>query len=99
MLRLWLCAVRTDILNQMNQMDSISRGNALLFQVYVIQFIHESEEAMAEFPIPSFSNTDRSKLRAAFPKVEAVFRDSFKATPSPGLSYGVVVDGELALAG
>ncbi|MEO8395879.1 MAG: serine hydrolase domain-containing protein [Chloroflexota bacterium] len=54
---------------------------------------------MAEFPIPSFSNPDRSRLRAAFPRVEAVFRDSFKANPSPGLSYGVVVDGELALAG
>jgi len=54
---------------------------------------------MAEFPIPSFSNPDRSKLRTAFPRAETVFRDSFKSQPIPGLAYGIVVDGELALSG
>jgi CubicO group peptidase (beta-lactamase class C family) len=53
---------------------------------------------MAEFPIPFFRNPDRSKLRTAFPRVEAVFRDTLKSQPTPGLAYGVVVDGELALA-
>ena len=53
---------------------------------------------MTNFPIPSFSSSDRSKLRTAFPAVETVFRAAHLAQV-PGIAYGVVVDGELALAG
>lgn len=51
------------------------------------------------FPIPSFNNLERSKLRAAFPEVEALFRRFAESHPVPGVAYGIVVDGELVLAG
>ena len=53
---------------------------------------------MTDFPIPYFSSADRSKLRAAFPAVEAIFRAAHQAQV-PGIAYGVVVDGELASSG
>ncbi len=51
------------------------------------------------FPIPIFTNLDRSKLRAAFPAVEALFRTFAETHPVPGVAYGIVVDGELVFAG
>ncbi|MBZ0289189.1 MAG: beta-lactamase family protein, partial [Anaerolineae bacterium] len=51
------------------------------------------------FPIPSFQNPDRSRLSAAFPKVDALFREFAEKTPVPGLAYGIVVDGELVSSG
>ena len=51
------------------------------------------------FPIPDFNDVDRSKLRAAFPKVEAIFRAYAEKLPIPGVAFGIVMDGELAYAG
>src|SRR5260221_9295397 len=51
------------------------------------------------FPLPGFNNLDRSKLRANFPQVEAIFRKFAAPLPFPVLAYGIVVDGELAAGG
>ena len=48
---------------------------------------------------PSYSIPDRSGLRAAFPRVEAVFRQYLEQQKIPGLAYGLVVDGELVFSG
>lgn len=51
------------------------------------------------FPVARFNNLDRSKLAAAFPKIEKLYRDFAEQRHLPGLAYGVVVDGKLAFAG
>ncbi|MCC6892619.1 MAG: beta-lactamase family protein [Anaerolineae bacterium] len=51
------------------------------------------------FPIATLNNPDRSKLRAAFPQIEALFRTFAEQHPIPGVAYGIVIDGELVLAG
>ncbi len=53
------------------------------------------------FPIPRFDDSiDRlAKLREAFPRIEAIFRDFAGKTPLPGLAYGIVVDGKLVESG
>jgi CubicO group peptidase (beta-lactamase class C family) len=51
------------------------------------------------FPLPQFSSTDRSRLFAAFPRIETIFRQFAEQHPVPGLAYGIVVDGKLATAG
>lgn len=51
------------------------------------------------FPIPQFVDVDRSKLHAAFPQIESIFRDFMEKQYIPGVAYGVVVDGELIYSG
>ena len=53
------------------------------------------------FPMPRFDDSiDRlSKLRSAFPRVEAIFHEFWEKNPVPGLAYGIVVDGELVQSG
>ncbi|MBC7810206.1 MAG: beta-lactamase family protein, partial [Burkholderiales bacterium] len=57
------------------------------------------EPKQTAFPLPQFSNTDRSDLIAAFPKVEPIYKRFGEKHHIPGLAYGIVIDGELALAG
>jgi CubicO group peptidase (beta-lactamase class C family) len=51
------------------------------------------------FPLPQFTNLDRSILTTAFPQIEAIFKKFIEQQRSPGVSYGVVVDGELVYSG
>lgn len=49
-------------------------------------------------PVPRFTDPERrAKLEAAFPQVIAVFEDFWREQKIPGLAFGVVIDGELAL--
>ena len=49
---------------------------------------------------PRFADPSRrSKLAAAFPAVDAVFREVAERLHAPGAAWGVVIDGELAHAG
>lgn len=49
-------------------------------------------------PVPRFSDPNRrAALEAAFPEVEKVFESYRRQRDIPGLAFGVVVDGELAL--
>lgn len=48
---------------------------------------------------PGFRDPDRrKKLEAAFPTIEKMITDEMKAQGLPGLSFGIVIDGELAYA-
>jgi CubicO group peptidase (beta-lactamase class C family) len=48
-------------------------------------------------PVPRFDDPQRrAKLEGALPGVEKVFERYWKARGSPGLIYGVVIDGEIA---
>jgi CubicO group peptidase (beta-lactamase class C family) len=55
------------------------------------------------FPIPAFDSSSRSRSRArlaaAFPQVDAIFQAYFQQKRLPGMSYGIIIDGELAHAG
>ena len=53
------------------------------------------------FPLARFDDSlDRpGKMREAFPRVEAIFREFAEKRPALGVAYGVVVDGKLAHAG
>ena len=49
-------------------------------------------------PIPHFTDPNRrARLEAAFPQVTAVFENFWRDRGTPGLVFGVVIDGELAL--
>ena len=52
----------------------------------------------AQGPVPKFADPDRrAKLAAAFPEIERIFEQYQKERRIPGLVFGVVIDGELAL--
>lgn len=55
------------------------------------------------FPIPAFDSDNRSgsraRLASAFPRVDAIFQAYFQQKRLPGLSYGIIIDGELAHSG
>lgn len=53
------------------------------------------------FPLARFDDSlDRpGKMREAFPRIEAIFREFAEKRPALGVAYGVVVDGKLAHAG
>jgi CubicO group peptidase (beta-lactamase class C family) len=54
----------------------------------------------SQFPIPHFTDPDRlRKLRTAFPQAEETFARFFEQRRVPGLSFGIVIDGELVYAG
>ena len=49
-------------------------------------------------PVPRFSDPNRlAALQAAFPEVEKAFENYRRRRDIPGLAFGVVIDGELAL--
>ncbi len=49
-------------------------------------------------PIPRFTDpARRAKLEAAFPEVEKVFERFHRQRGTPGLVFGVIIDGDLAL--
>lgn len=52
-----------------------------------------------KLPLPRFTDpARRAKLAAAFPEIEKLFEDYRKQRGAPGLVFGVIIDGELALA-
>lgn len=56
---------------------------------------------MAQTPavFPTYVTPDRSGLSAAFPRIEATFREFMEKQKTPGLAYGLVVDGKLVFSG
>ena len=49
-------------------------------------------------PVPRFADpARRARLETAFPQVTAVFEKFWRDRGAPGLAFGVVIDGELAL--
>jgi len=49
-------------------------------------------------PIPRFTDAARkAKLEAAFPEIERIFEKFYQQKGIPGMVFGVVIDGELAL--
>jgi CubicO group peptidase (beta-lactamase class C family) len=49
-------------------------------------------------PVPRFTGTNRrAALEAAFPEIEKAFENYRRERGIPGLAFGVVIDGELAL--
>ncbi|MEZ4864563.1 MAG: serine hydrolase domain-containing protein [Caldilineaceae bacterium] len=49
-----------------------------------------------DLPVAAFVDTDRrERLYAACPELETIFRRYAEGQPMPGVSYGVVIDGEL----
>jgi CubicO group peptidase (beta-lactamase class C family) len=65
--------------------------------------------ALADAPIPArtdaglvprFADPERrAKLASAFPEIDRLFREWAEKQPTPGVAWGVVIDGELAHAG
>jgi CubicO group peptidase (beta-lactamase class C family) len=54
--------------------------------------------AADNLPVPRFTDPARKpKLQAAFPEIEKIFEDFQKQRGIPGMVFGVVIDGELAL--
>ncbi len=52
----------------------------------------------AQGPVPQFADPGRrAKLAAAFPEIERIFEQYQKDRRIPGLVFGVVIDGQLAL--
>lgn len=51
------------------------------------------------FPIAQFKNPDRSSLVDSFPKIESIFHAYFDRMRVPGLSFGIVADGQLIHSG
>ncbi|MBV8816985.1 MAG: beta-lactamase family protein, partial [Acidobacteriaceae bacterium] len=52
------------------------------------------------YPEPRFTDPDRiTKLRGAFPKIDALFRKYAEESRIPGIVWGVVIDGQLAHSG
>ncbi len=50
------------------------------------------------FPIPQFTNADRhQQLAQAYPRLRDIFQTFMEKGRIPGLAWGVVVDGELAI--
>src|SRR5687767_1155226 len=51
-------------------------------------------------PALAFADPERpSKLAAAFPNIDALFRDFLERSHVPGAAWGIVIDGELAHTG
>jgi CubicO group peptidase (beta-lactamase class C family) len=54
--------------------------------------------AAEQYPTPRFTDPGRrTKLEAAFPEIEKIFDKALRDTGTPGMAYGVVIDGEIAL--
>lgn len=51
------------------------------------------------FPIPVFSDPDRSSLIDALPRIDSIFNGFYQSQRVPGLVWGVVVDGNLIHTG
>ncbi len=52
------------------------------------------------YPVPRFTDPQRAtKLAAAFPEIDAIFRDYAALNKLPGIAWGIVVDGALAHLG
>lgn len=70
--------------------------NWLLFPLLLIS---SSLAIQAEpLPVPQFRDAQRrAKLQAAFPEIERIFEAAQRQRGIPGLAFGIVIDGELAL--
>jgi CubicO group peptidase (beta-lactamase class C family) len=56
--------------------------------------------ARPEFPTPAFADPHRAtRLAAAFPEVERIFREHAERAHVPGYAFGILVDGRLVFAG
>lgn len=59
-----------------------------------------SARAGADTPAPRFTDTGRRRaLESAWPEIERLLRQHQETMRAPGLSWGVVIDGELVRAG
>ncbi|MEP7289905.1 MAG: serine hydrolase domain-containing protein [Chloroflexota bacterium] len=59
-----------------------------------------AQENSVAFPIPQFVDPNRrEKLASAFPQVARLFQEFATQKRTPGLAFGVVLDGELVYAG
>jgi CubicO group peptidase (beta-lactamase class C family) len=59
-----------------------------------------SSSPIANYNPPFFQDTNRlARIKAALPAIDKIFEDHFKNGHFPGMSYGLVVDGQMVHAG